>query len=82
MTALAVASCGTQRKTVNGNKVVDTQKVAPEISIKSQTPAEFVSNDKAEGRLASWYLHTAQEQHCQCWRMVLQARLRRNLSMP
>uniref|UniRef100_UPI0040294686 serpin family protein n=1 Tax=Candidatus Cryptobacteroides bacterium TaxID=3085639 RepID=UPI0040294686 len=52
MIALAVVSCGTQRKTVNDNKVVDTQKSAPEISVKSQTPAEFVSNDKAEGRLA------------------------------
>lgn len=52
MTALAVASCGTQRKTVNDNKVVDTQKSAPEISVKSQTPVKFASRDNAEGRLA------------------------------
>ena len=35
MTALAVASCGTQRKAVKDDKVADTQKVAPEVSVKS-----------------------------------------------
>ena len=35
MTALAVVSCGTQRKAVKDDKkVADTQKVAPEVSVK------------------------------------------------
>ena len=52
MTALAVASCGTQRKAVKDDKVADTQKVAPEVSVKSEAPVKFASRDNAEGRLA------------------------------